>query len=124
MPRLQWIGHNVIDFDLRFLKQRSIVNGIKPAFLVPADARHGGDWVFDTMKEWCGTYGSNRYVKQDDLVDVLGIYTPIWGAPAMNTDGSQVWNLYKSGQFELISIYNKLDVHKVREIHRRMTWQP
>ena len=122
--KLQWIGHNVIDFDLRFLKQRSIVNGIKPAFLVPADARHGGDWVFDTMKEWCGTYGSNRYVKQDDLVDVLGIYTPIWGAPAMNTDGSQVWNLYKSGQFELISIYNKLDVHKVREIHRRMTWQP
>lgn len=116
--RLEWIGHNVIDFDLRFLKQRSIVNGIKPAFLVPADARHGGDWVFDTMKEWCGQYGSNRYVKQDELCEVLGIQSNL----DTGTDGSQVWDMFKAGEFRLIADYNRLDVWKVREMYRRMTF--
>jgi len=120
MSRLEWIGHNIIDFDLRFLKQRSIVNGIKPPYMVPADARHGSDWVFDTMKEWCGTYGSNRYVKQDELVEVLGIEPPIWSVGAMTVDGSQVWDLFKAGKFDVISTYNRLDVYKVREIHKRM----
>lgn len=118
MPRLEWIGHNIIDFDLRFLKQRSIVNGIKPPFLVPADARHGGDWVFDTMKEWCGTYGSNRYVKQDELVEVLGIEVP--DTIVKEIDGSMVWDLFKAGEYETIAEYNRLDIFKVREIHKRM----
>ena len=121
--KLEWIGHNVIDFDLRFLKQRSIVNGIKPGFLVPADARHGGDWVFDTMKEWCGTYGSNRYVKQDDLCDVLGITKPEWiDDDILTIDGSKVWDLYKGGEFGLIREYNRLDVWRVREMYRRMNY--
>jgi hypothetical protein len=118
--KLEWIGHNIIDFDLRFLKQRSIVNGIKPPFLVPADARHGGGWVFDTMKEWCGSYGSNRYVKQDELVEVLGIVVP--DTIAQDIDGGMVWDLFKAGEYETIGEYNKLDVHKVREIHRRMCY--
>ena len=28
----QFIGHNLIDFDMRFIYQRSIVNGIKPSY--------------------------------------------------------------------------------------------
>ena len=117
MPRLQWIGHNVIDFDLRFLKQRSIVNGIKPPFLVPADAKHGGDWVFDTMKEWAGWRG---YVKQDELIEALGIEVP--DTIAQDVDGSMVWDLFKAGEFETIAEYNRLDVWRVREIYRRMTF--
>ena len=39
--KLQWIGHNVIDFDLRFLHQRSIINGIRPTYFLPTEARHG-----------------------------------------------------------------------------------
>jgi len=115
--KLEWIGHNVIDFDLRFLKQRSIVNGIKPPFLVPADARHGGDWVFDTMKEWAGWRG---YVKQDELVEALGIEVP--DTIAQDIDGSMVWDLFKAGEFETIAEYNRLDVWKVRELHKRMVF--
>ena len=120
--KLFWIGHNVIDFDLRFLKQRSIINGIKPPFLVPADARHGGDWVFDTMKDWCGMYGSQRYVKQDELCEAFGIGKPEWiDDDILTIDGSKVWELYRDGEFGLIREYNRLDVWKVREMYNRMT---
>ena len=118
--RPKWIGHNLLDFDLRFLKQRSIVHGFKPPFFIPADARHGGDDVFDTMKEFAGWRG---YVKQDELVEALGIELPEWAADAADVDGSQIWDLYRSGQFALIGRYNTLDVWKVREIYRRMMFR-
>lgn len=119
MPRLEWVGHNIIDFDLRFLKQRSIICGIEPPFLVPADARHGQGSVFDTMKEWAGFRG---YVKQDELVEVLGIDLPIWSAGLDDIDGSQVFDLWRNKEYEKIAEYNRLDVHKVREIYRRMVF--
>ena len=121
MRTIQWTGHNVIDFDLRFLKQRSIVNGIKPAYFLPADARHGGDHVFDTMKEWAGWRG---YVKQDELCETLGIKAPDnFSCEVTDLDGSAVWEMFQSEQYGLIADYNILDVWKVREIHRRMTFQ-
>ena len=113
----RWIGHNVLDFDLRFLKQRSIVLGVQPAYLVPADARHGSPQVYDTMKEWAGWRG---YVKLDELVDALKLSPP--DETVHDIDGSQVWDLFRNGEYETISRYNALDVWKVREIFRRMNY--
>jgi hypothetical protein len=64
-PKLEWVGFNCIDFDLRLLKQR-----------------------------W----------------DILSI------------DGSKVWDLYREGEYGLITEYNRLDVYYVRELYRRMTY--
>src|SRR5690606_24242716 len=54
------IGHNVSSFDLRFLTQRFIVNGIRPP-LVIARAAQAKPWevekVFDTMVQWAGVGG-------------------------------------------------------------------
>lgn len=111
-----WIGHNIIDFDLRFLYQRSIINGVKMPWNLPVDARHGGDWVFDTMKAWAGWKG---YVKLDELVEAFGIELPIWGDAVSQIDGSNVWELYRNGQFDVIAEYNKLDVWKTREVYKR-----
>jgi hypothetical protein len=120
-PRLEWIGHNVIDFDLRFLKQRGIVNRIPPLFPIPADARHGSGRAFDTMKEWSGWRG---YVKQDELVEALGIKKPDWiDDDILTIDGSKVWELWQDEEFGLITEYNRLDVYYVREIHRRMQFR-
>lgn len=120
-PRLQWIGHNLLDFDLRFLKQRSIIRGIKPAQMIPADARHGGDHVFDTMKEWAGWRG---YIKQSDLVEAFGIGLPDWADEDLaEVDGSKVWDIYREQDYSLIAEYNRLDVYYVREIHKRMTYR-
>ena len=117
-PRFEWIGHNVLEFDLRFLKQRCMVNSVDPLYPIPAEARHGSGNVFDTMKEWAGFRG---YVKQDELVEAFG-FSIEGNALAAELDGSMVWPLYQSGQFDAIKAYNEMDVHKVREIYRRMTY--
>jgi hypothetical protein len=119
-PKVEWVGHNVIDFDLRFLKQRCIINQVEPHRFIPADARHGTGQVFDTMKEWSGFRG---YVKQDDLCDALGIAAPAWAQHVAATDGSQVWELWRNGDYDLLALYNKLDVFKVREIYKRMHYR-
>ncbi len=113
---ITWIGHNLIDFDLRFLYQRAAINGIKPAFLIPTEARHGSASVYDTMKAWAGWKG---YVKQDDLYAVLG------GEPFENDDmdGSQVWDYIQAGRYKEVLEYNRRDVEKLRFNYKRLTWQ-
>lgn len=111
--RLTWIGHNVIDFDLRFLKQRAMVNNIRPPFLIPADAKHGSAQVFDTMKAWAGWKG---FVSQAALCDALHI------AGKGDIDGSQVWPMYQRREFDAIQEYNMNDVRIVRELYKRMSW--
>jgi len=111
---ITWIGHNLIDFDLRFLYQRACVLGIKPAFLLPTEARHGST-VYDTMKAWAGWRG---YVKQDALYKALG------GQPYENDDmdGSQVWDYINAGRYDEVLEYNKRDVKKLRFIYKKLTW--
>ena len=116
--KLEWVGHNILEFDLRLLKQRCMVNRVKPSFNIPADARHGNGAVFDTMKEWAGFRG---YVKQDELIDAFGIELPDWAADVADIEGSQVYDLWQARAYDTISIYNQLDVWKVRELHKRMT---
>lgn len=111
-PYLTWIGHNIIEFDLRFLKQRCLVNNVRPAFHIPADARHGKN-VFDTMREWAGWKG---YVSQDALCQAFGIDTDT------NMDGSMVWDFYQAGRYDDILAYNRNDVRLVRALFNRMTW--
>ena len=112
-PMITWIGHNVIDFDLRFIKQRAIINKVRPNFVIPADAKHGGQFVFDTMKEWAGWKG---FVSQDALAKALGL------EGKGDIDGSMVWDLYQAGEYEKIQEYNKNDVETVRKIYKRLIW--
>ena len=103
-PRFRWIGHNSIEFDLRFLKQRRWVNSVKPPILIPADAKHG-DWAFDVMKQWAGWRG---YVSQDDLYKALG------GQPFdLDIDGSDVYDLWLAEDYDTIREYNIIDVKKL-----------
>ena len=112
-PRVTWIGHNLIDFDLRFLLQRCVVNNVIPPFRIPANAKHGSDQVFDTMRAWAGWKG---YVSQDALCKALGL--PVKDGMS----GADVWPFYQAGKYEEILAYNRSDVYSVREIYRRMSW--
>lgn len=118
-PTIRWIGHNILDFDLRFLFHRCVVLGIEPPVKLPMDARQGSDKVYDTMKGWAGWKG---FVKQDALIEALGIEVEAPDTIAA-MDGSMVWDMYKAGRYETILEYNKLDVIKLRAIYRRMTWK-
>src|SRR3990172_11663299 len=43
-----FVGHNILDFDLRFIYQRSIINQIKPFREIPL-SRFSSSPLFDTM---------------------------------------------------------------------------
>ncbi len=115
---LCWVGHNILDFDLRFLYQRSVVHGIRPPRWIPFDAKPWGDRVFDTMLAWAGPRGR---VGQDKVCRVLGIDAK-GSELGDEIDGSKVWDFAKAGRIEDIATYNAGDVHRARELYRRLTF--
>lgn len=112
------IGHNVSAFDLRFLQQRFIVNGIRPPFVI-ARAAAAKPWeqekVFDTMVQWAGVGGR---ISLDKLCLALSIPTP-----KGDLDGSKVWQYVQDGKHEEVARYCVRDVEATRAVHRRMTFQ-
>lgn len=111
---VQFIGHNVIDFDMRFIYQRSIVSKIKPAYNLNF-ARYKDYPMYDTMKEW--SKWSMNSVGLEHIALALGIPTPKDGI-----DGSQVFDFYKAGKTKEICEYCKRDVECTRAVYKRMTF--
>jgi len=125
----QFIGHNIIDFDLRFLIQRSIVLGVKPSWTRFQEfgkkpwemekylsfARYNNIPMFDTMMEW-SNWGNQR-VGLEHIALALGIPTPKDGI-----DGSQVFNFYQAGKLDEICDYCKRDVDTTRAVYNRMVF--
>jgi 3'-5' exonuclease len=110
-----FIGHNIIDFDMRFIYQRSIINNVLP----PLDltfARYRNSPMYDTMKEW--VKWSMGSVGLEHLALALGIPTPKDGI-----DGSQVNDFYNKGKIDEICEYCKRDVEATRAVYKRMTFQ-
>lgn len=124
IPKADWftttvIGHNVVAFDLRFLVQRHIVNGVRPHFII-AHAAQAKPWeqdkVYDTLAQWAGN-GAKAGGSLDKLCKALSIPSPK-GA----IDGSKVWDFVKAGEIVQVAEYCAKDVAATRAVHRRMTF--
>lgn len=109
---LQFIGHNVMDFDLRFIYQRSIIHKVKPAYDLNF-ARYRSYPIFDTMKEW--VRWSMGAIGLEHLCLALGVPTPKEGI-----DGSQVAEFHAKGKDKEICEYCQRDVEATREVYKRM----
>ena len=107
------IGHNV-QFDIRFLWQRYVVNGLTPPHWLTR-ALHAKPWddekVFDTMVQWCGL---RDYVSLGALCAGLGIEVP------KTIDGSEVPQAWLDSRYDEIRAHVLADVEAVRAVHRRM----
>lgn len=112
------IGHNVSSFDLRFLMQRFMVNGISPPLVIHR-AAHAKPWesekVFDTMTQWAGV--GNR-ISLDKLCLALSI-----PSPKGDMDGSMVAEYVAAGRITEVAAYCKRDVEATRAIYRRMNFK-
>ncbi|CNH74660.1 DNA polymerase II [Yersinia pseudotuberculosis] len=113
-----FIGHNVADFDLRFLFQRAVVLGVRPPHFLPVGAKSWDKSLFDTMTEWAGYKGR---VKLDKLCRVLGL--DLKGSDiGEDIDGSKVWDFVRDGKIDLVAKYCAGDVERVRHIFNRMNF--
>ena len=109
-----FVGHNVLDFDLRFICQRSVIHQIKPSREIPF-SRFRSSPVFDTMHEW--TKWGRDMVGLDALANALNI-----PSPKTEMDGSKVYTYYQAGRLDEIYAYCKRDVETVRKIYHFMTF--
>lgn len=107
-----FIGHNVMEFDLKFIYQRSIILRVRPTKDLNF-ARYRNSPIFDTMKEWV-KWGSNN-LSLEHIATALGI-----PSPKDELDGSQVFTYYKKGKIKEILKYCKKDVEVTREVYKRM----
>ncbi|MCX6763987.1 MAG: ribonuclease H-like domain-containing protein [Candidatus Moranbacteria bacterium] len=112
-----FIGHNIIDFDMRFIFQRSVINGIKPSWddRDLSFARYRSYPMFDTMREW--TKWSMNNIGLEHLALALGIPSPKDGI-----DGSQVYKFYQEGKVKEICDYCQRDVETTREVYKRIAF--
>jgi hypothetical protein len=107
------VGHNIIGFDLPFIFQRCLVNGISAKPLVDlGEYRVRG--VFDTMHAWW--LGAKRFVSLDDIAWALGIES----SKTATAEGSKVFELYQAGKLAEIREYNLNDVRVTRKVYERM----
>jgi predicted PolB exonuclease-like 3'-5' exonuclease len=109
-----FVGHNVLDFDLRFIHQRSVIHRMKPSRDIPF-TRFRNAPIYDTMQEW--SKWGREHVSLDTLSKALGI-----PSPKENLDGSKVYPYYRAGRIAEIVAYCKRDVDSVRQVYRRLTF--
>lgn len=106
------VGHNVINFDLRFLWQRCYVHGIRPPAWLPRDPKPWGGEVFDTMTAWAGSSGR---VSLDKLARALGL-------GGKSGSGADVWPMVQAGEWDRLAEYCAQDVELARECWRKLTF--
>jgi 3'-5' exonuclease len=109
-----FVGHNILDFDLRFIYQRSVIHQIKPSRDIPF-TRFRNAPIFDTMHEW--SKWGREHASLDSLSKALGI-----PSPKENLDGSKVYPYYRAGKLPEIIEYCKRDVESVRAVYKRLTF--
>lgn len=110
----QFVGHNLIDFDLPFIFRRSVILGVTPHPAFPIMPSRYSDRAYDTMTQWAG-FG-NR-IKLDVLAQALSV-----GGKG-DIDGSMVYDYYAAGRIDELAEYCKNDVRLARDVWQRMTFQ-
>lgn len=111
-----FVGHNVMEFDLRFIFKRSIIHNIRPSREM-SFARYRSEPIFDTMKEW-EKWGAQG-VSLHRLTTALGITSP----KEEGIDGSKVYDYFLAGKIDEIAEYCKRDVEATRAVYKRITFQ-
>lgn len=109
-----FVGHNILDFDLRFIYQRSVIHQIRPSRDLPF-ARFRNAPIFDTMHEW--SKWGREHASLDSLSKTLSL-----PSPKGTLDGSKVYPYYRAGKLAEIVDYCKCDVDSVRQVYRRLTF--
>lgn len=111
------IGHNILDFDLPFIVQRSIIKNVRPTVDFYF-GKYRNAPIFDTMHVWdCWKYGGKTSLKK--LAFALGLECP----KTDDIDGSKIYDAYLEGRFEEICKYCMRDVKTTSNAWRKMNFE-
>ena len=109
------VGHNVLDFDINFLRQRSWVLGIQPSRTIDTRKYYTAD-VADTLQIWTNWTGNKRGVTLEALGSVLG-------CGRKTGEGAKVAEWWATRDIESIKKYCREDVRIAYRVFCRLTYQ-
>ena len=112
-----FIGFNIMEFDLRFIYQRSIVLKVKPTRELNF-ARYRNDPIYDIMHEW-KKWNMTASISLDMLAKILRLPTSKDGG----IEGKDVAQAFKDGRIKEICAYCERDVELTRKIYKRMVFE-
>jgi len=110
------VGHNILNFDLPFLWNRSLICNVCPSRALHL-YHESTQFTFDTMQVWAhwpDASGTRRYVRLSTLTQVLAL-------PSKSGTGSQVYDLWRRQSFNEIRSYCLNDVRIEYDLYRRLT---
>ncbi len=110
-----FIGHNVMDFDLKFIYKRSIIHNIRPTRQLNF-ARYRSMPIYDTMREW-EKWSMGNVTSLDTLANIFNFKTS-----KDKMCGSEVYGKYLKKRFDEIYEYCKKDVELTRKIYYKMNF--
>lgn len=109
-----FIGHNIMEFDLKFIYKRSVIHNIRPSQNLNF-ARYRNNPIYDTMREW-ERWGQD-FIALDTLAKILGLESS-----KKELDGSKVYEYFLQGKLEEIYQYCKADVEVVKKVYKKINF--
>jgi hypothetical protein len=109
-----FITHNGLNFDLPFIKKRSIIHQVKPSMEINL-AKFRAEPVYDTMAIW-SNWDNRGWVKLDVLARALNV-------ESKSGSGSQVGQMWAAGQGREIALYCLQDTYVTYGCYCRMTFR-
>jgi predicted PolB exonuclease-like 3'-5' exonuclease len=109
------VGHNVIDFDLNFIRQRSWILNVRPTRSFDM-RRYYTTEVKDTLQMW-----TNWGFKKGVTLDALGTALNCGGKTGHGADVAELW---AERDLESIKAYCMNDVRVTYAIYCRLSYQP
>ena len=112
-----FIGFNVMDFDLKFIYQRSVILGVKPTQELNF-ARYRNSPIYDVMYEWTKWSNLNK-ISLHALAKALGIKSSKEGG----IEGKHIASAYAQGKIKEICEYCARDVEVTREVYKKLRFE-
>lgn len=112
-----FVGFNIIDFDMRFIYQRSMILEIKPTQEL-SFARYRNFPMYDVLCEWI-KWGYPKKGTLHELAIAFGFESSKTG----EIEGKEVARAYEEGRIKEICEYCEKDVEVTRKIYYKMTFE-
>jgi hypothetical protein len=112
------VGHN-IEFDLLWLKKRSVIHGLRPPFNIYIPRYRSASFIFDTMKEW-DLYTWRPGMKLQELAEILQVGMGKTG------EACQVYEWYMEASVEAhqkLADYALQDVEVTKAVFKKLTFE-
>ena len=109
-----FIGFNIMNFDMRFIYQRSIILGVEPTQDLNF-ARYRNMPIYDIMQEW-NKWDFQSHINLDALAKAMGLLSSKCG----EIEGKNVAQAYEMGKIAEICKYCESDVEVTRKIYKKM----